>query len=375
MNNIPLLISAACLFMTSCAGSENQSDIVFSTIDAVEGSDDLADYIEITNVVPLETSDSIVIGSITDIKKHGNDLYLLTGPNPFGFNAVLMKFSDTGKFKGQLSRLGDGPGEIHPFSTVSFDVSDNGIFINDYNRIQRYGHDGNFIGRVFENDIDIKTFILAGDKIVIAHGSDSLVCHAYTLDGVETAAGMPCSTIAIGAFLRPFSHLANGDILFHATPANDAAIYSPQNNTFREISITDIPGAQTAEAYESTVRINPEYGTKEGDFSGTLVITFSENGNDRILSTLNIKEGGDNLWLSKDGESTVKLSSYKDSATGKCINIANGYPLGDGVWVGAVTAEKLKDTAEENELAPALKSVADTIDAEANPVLVFYKLK
>lgn len=123
------------------------------------------------------------------------------------------------------------------------------------------------------------------------------------------------------------------------------------------------------------MRINPEYGTKEGDFSGTLVITFSENGNDRILSTLNIKEGGDNLWLSKDGESTVKLSSYKDSATGKCINIANGYPLGDGVWVGAVTAEKLKDTAAENELAPALKSVADTIDAEANPVLVFYKLK
>lgn len=240
----------------------------------------------------------------------------------------------------------------------------------------QYDHDGNYISTIIKGR-NVLSFRTEGERLVAALGDDSLLCHAYDMRGEEIAAAMPRTTLGAIGGMNSMIELADGRMLYHVATANDGMLFNPADDKFSLLDITEIPDAQTAVAYEATVRRDPKYGVMVGEDAGVMVNALTASGDDMILGT-NRPEGADAaLWLSKNGAVTRIASGdgMADTATGGTVFYPAGSPVGDGVWVYPVSAESLLDAVAEKSVDSKLRDAASGLAADDNPVLVFYKLK
>ncbi len=372
-----ILIVLMTVFMVACSSDDAAKTALIATDEATSVADgDIADYIEAVDAVAIPVSDSLLISHVVDVKQHGEDLYLLCSNNPFGMDGTILKLGADGSYKGSLTHRGEGPGELRPFSLIAFDVNDKGLYVSDSQKIMQYDHDGNYLSTIIKGR-NILSFRTDGERLVAALGDDSLLCHAFDMRGEEIAAAMPRTTLGAVGGINSMLKLADGRMLYHVASANDGMLFDPADASFSPLDITEIPDAQTAAAYEATVKRDPKFGVMVGEDAGVLVNALTVSGDDMILGT-NRPEGADAaLWLSKNGAVTRIASGdgLADTATGGAVFYPAGSSVGDGVWVYPVNAEGLLDVVAEKEVASRLRDVASGLAADDNPVLVFYKLK
>ncbi len=260
-----ILIVLMTVFMVACSSDDAAKTALIATDEATSVADgDIADYIEAVDAVAIPVSDSLLISHVVDVKQHGEDLYLLCSNNPFGMDGTILKLGADGSYKGSLTHRGEGPGELRPFSLIAFDVNDKGLFVSDSQKIMQYDHDGNYLSTIIKGR-NILSFRTDGERLVAALGDDSLLCHAFDMRGEEIAAAMPRTTLGAVGGINSMLKLTYGRMLYHVASANDGMLFDPADASFSPLDITEIPDAQTAAAYEATVKRDPKFGVMVGE--------------------------------------------------------------------------------------------------------------
>lgn len=113
--------------------------------------------------IPLETTDSCLIGSITYLRVIGDTIVVVDGQKA----KRIFLFNTDGTFLNSIGRAGSGPGE---YSVVSQAIADNsGISIYDMqtNRYIRYDYQGNVIGETSFNETSPVSVMRQSDEIFI----------------------------------------------------------------------------------------------------------------------------------------------------------------------------------------------------------------
>lgn len=107
------------LLSCSRGNSDNSCIAVESEIEQLDFAN-LSDLVSDFKIVPLETSDSLIIGRISKVKKRGDALYVQADDR-------LLKFSLAGDFERELIHKGSGPDEV--LNIADFEVKGNNIYI------------------------------------------------------------------------------------------------------------------------------------------------------------------------------------------------------------------------------------------------------
>ena len=139
-NIIPLI-----LLLFSCTAQENNdSDKTVIPVAKAIGSGkilNLSDYAQSVSYIPLETNDSVLIGSIGSVLIQ-NNAYLIKTHQP-GQSAQCLLFDKTGKFVRQIGTYGQGPKEYTSINYMDLHPTVNHIFLDHRERYIEYGLDGN----------------------------------------------------------------------------------------------------------------------------------------------------------------------------------------------------------------------------------------
>lgn len=102
----------------------------------------LSDFFDTIYYIPLETKDSVVVGSIHKIEFFKNRVFISDNIS----NKVYV-FNMMGKYLNSIGKKGKGPGEISKISETAVDTFTNSILIFDFNlkKELRYDFSGDFI--------------------------------------------------------------------------------------------------------------------------------------------------------------------------------------------------------------------------------------
>ena len=137
------------ILLGSCSSDkeENFDDTIIINIDAKQsvGKYDVSNLLgENYSIVPLETSDSSLIGSIDKIEMKGDYIYIL---DILG-NSVL-KYHKNGTYKDKLFAMGQGPGEYIGITDMT--VTDSSIVVIDRFSLKRIEYDSDTYSVLSEN--------------------------------------------------------------------------------------------------------------------------------------------------------------------------------------------------------------------------------
>ena len=149
-----LLISVALL--TSCSGGEASHEVVYPLYVKINLSEASTNPIRLSEIadeiryIPLEITDSVVLGSVDVISvKLSPDFIFVKN------NQEIFRFSNTGKFLNKVSTKGRGPGEVNQLWEFTV-VNDDGkvyAFDRSGNKIKIFDYSGSYYGeldRLFE---------------------------------------------------------------------------------------------------------------------------------------------------------------------------------------------------------------------------------
>lgn len=145
----PLL---ACLLLSGCKGGAKMektalNDTTFHTIQFVPKAEDMKQRMPVSRIatrveyIPLETSDSILIGYIENMVVWKGRFYFYDRKNE-----TLFCFGADGRFLHRIGRQGEGPQEYTSCKTFDIDPANGDVYINDSRsrRVCVYTADGQF---------------------------------------------------------------------------------------------------------------------------------------------------------------------------------------------------------------------------------------
>ena len=100
----------------------------------------LSDYASDIRYIPLETSDSILIGGISNVMYERETIYILD------YSGKIHLFDETGKYRKSFLRQGRGPGEYSDPFSINVNPDNGDIFILDaWKGLLRYDNNFNFL--------------------------------------------------------------------------------------------------------------------------------------------------------------------------------------------------------------------------------------
>ena len=117
------------LLFWSCKNVSNELEGVV-TINVREGIGksstvlQLEDEIESVECIPLETSDSVLISNILDLRMTDNYIFVYNGKT-----SEIFQFNRDGKFIRKIGREGNGPGEYSLITELGIDESNKRLYI------------------------------------------------------------------------------------------------------------------------------------------------------------------------------------------------------------------------------------------------------
>lgn len=142
-----LLIIPALLFLLSCSREEIVPGDSVIYVDYENDKQDeifnYSDYLDSVKYVPLETTDSCLVGNVRDIHFVNDQFYISD-------NKTVFVFSKEGKFVGKVSRCGRGHGEYLNLSYFDVNKSNGEICIYDQGKgmVHVYTQNGTFLRNV-----------------------------------------------------------------------------------------------------------------------------------------------------------------------------------------------------------------------------------
>ena len=162
-----LAIGLACL-MGACTpfGQEEKKGLetVRVEVDNIRTDVKLSEFAE-AKLVPLPTSDDLLIGSINRIRTSEKSICLSDG------NAIY-RFSRSGEFQGKIEKKGQGPDEYARIN--DFVVAEDGnvwILPNGKTSLMLYSWDNRLVKEVKIESSYSSTIYRMGDKLVLNNGS------------------------------------------------------------------------------------------------------------------------------------------------------------------------------------------------------------
>ncbi|MDR1338797.1 MAG: 6-bladed beta-propeller [Prevotellaceae bacterium] len=194
MNRNGVLFCVCLVCLSAC--KDRQSDLMLpDTVIKVSGNfngtlftDDMLDSIQI---IPLETSSESLIGAVHQMYHVGDKYYIQSL-----IQKEILIFSASGKYLGNLSKVGNGPGEYVELRDFKVDDAGN-IYVLGYNELIKYRADGDV---VFERKLDFPDmekyrifpihFVEYGDSVLFlwqgsANLSDNEVDKYYGMYQIE----------------------------------------------------------------------------------------------------------------------------------------------------------------------------------------------
>ena len=165
MNNLYICFLLS-LLLTSC-GRSNESEYNAIELNITNENADFSLPIEDISfkpeLIPLETSDSVLIGNVNSVKET-RKYFVIVSDYKFIF-----LFDKAGKFFSKISNEGHGPGEYLGIRTLRVDESNEIMYVMDYfgRQMLKYNFNGEFKGSfpLPEEKYSITGFFIVGDNI------------------------------------------------------------------------------------------------------------------------------------------------------------------------------------------------------------------
>lgn len=135
-----LLWAVAVGFLAACSEAAPEEEVLFADVTDERGVVKLSEVLSSHALVPLETTEESLVGEVMKIVKENGMYYLACD-----WKNILM-FDGDGKYRGQIDRVGAGPGEYR--HVVDFDVQGERIAVLDADKVYFYTLEGSFLRRV-----------------------------------------------------------------------------------------------------------------------------------------------------------------------------------------------------------------------------------
>lgn len=132
------LMAAGCL--AACSESASEEEVLFANVADESGVVKLSEVLSSHALVPLETTEESLVGEVMKIVKENGMYYLACD----GRNILM--FDGAGKYRGQIDRIGAGPGEYQQMG--DFDVLGERIAVLDADKVYFYTLEGDYVRRV-----------------------------------------------------------------------------------------------------------------------------------------------------------------------------------------------------------------------------------
>lgn len=335
----------------------------------------MSNIIQLENIIPLETTDSSLIGRIEKIMKKNNDIYVKSDKNS------LLLFHEDGKFQGHIGTLGIGP-EEYPMA-IDFDVDADNVYVLTVGKIQVYNRTGKF-ERTIPLNFNVAGFRVLRERILLFVLGDDFVIHLIDKTGnpIETVLKRTQALRLCKAI--PFVRYTNDVYLFAQGRSNDVLAYDESTNTFS--SMTYLSSSDNLSATEENLLLEEHNGHRDNSIeSKTCFDGLSSNGKQILFGAIKGKDDLD-LWM-KDitsGKSDVySLLSLKNDLTFTSVNsFFNDNTEGDNGFLSYFVPYYIEEGLSKNESHSneknykILKKILSNINIEeANPIIIEYKFK
>ena len=333
----------------------------------------LSSIIDIKNIIPLETNDYSIIGDIGKILKYKDKIYIL-----YNRKTVLV-FNDKGRFIQQIGSLGAGPGEYQLIG--DFDVTDENIYIRDYQKIQRYNLDGSYVSSI-TFDVNLFGINVVKDKILGFVTNDNKVSHIFTTDGKLINKYHPESKAATIGTSNYYWPLEEDLYLFPFVNSNDALAYNTKNNEYNYMKLIDLPDMLTLDDINHLNENGTVYNIRE---KGRVVWPFNSNTEQAFCITPKGIEKGI-LWI-KDKDSKVEKAFDRehiinDISFTNIQSFFSCFTRSEDSFIAYIMPYELKEALQQekernlqSDFHSRMKDLANSLSEEDNPILIEYEFK
>ncbi len=140
MSHKNIFLSLTYLLLCACSGKVTQQQAI--VIDLMDAQDSIpySVFVDSIETIPLETTDSCLIGYIQDIAATDDRFFILDQKQQ-----TVWVFDRQGNFINRIGKRGNGPGEYVRISQIEYDKRKQMIVLLVWNRLMYYTPDGRYI--------------------------------------------------------------------------------------------------------------------------------------------------------------------------------------------------------------------------------------
>ena len=424
MKNLPFLLLVFCMsyLLNSCDGNksgESASDGIktISLPDAIgkERIVNLSEVAKSIQYIPLETSDSSLLGDISRPILEDGVFYVIISKG-FNQNEYRMYHFD-GRFKGKLGTIGRAKGELPQIEhfSLSFDPVTRNPMIYSINKLVEYDKDGNFIKEVYapideggnfrsfklhkvgESYISMVSDMMANKFGVISFNSNKEIIAESPVgivtgnkdenkSGEDVAGNEESMTISIGGVMT------NSVVIISRHPT----LY-PYKTGFRFVADNGTEIYSLDEKLNTTTHYILDFGkykikakATEDDWKRSIIFVagFTCETDNYLFLTYNFGGNEPNGYTpplvsaiyDKESEELILLKRADPNMRGFKNDLDNGAPFwpvhisNQGEMIMSLSAAKFIELSEKYD-SPEMKRVAATLTENSNPVMVIAKIK
>ena len=183
MKDIYLLFILTLLCACHHQPGNGSDDLIELFVDDQYEERNLSELVESIRVIPLETTDQSLIGSIADLGYDDGNFFVLDG-----YNQLVSQFDEKGQFIRKLVQRGNGPDDIQHPQMFSIDKLHNEVWLSNNTNFMRFDYHGNYLGKrdyqldftdwYIDEDYDIYFYTGKHDN---AHNEDGFMTGDLTL--------------------------------------------------------------------------------------------------------------------------------------------------------------------------------------------------
>lgn len=365
MKNILLSAAASLCCCVSCTQTTNET--VCTTIDlgaSIGQTTDvipLNDLFDITQVLPIETTDDFLLSSISLVGNPEKELVINDSDRLYFVDKA------TGKLLSKIDRKGNGPEEYTDTRIAAVDNEGN-VLLYDFGRktLMKYSPRGEFLSSI-KNDSTGSVFQLADGNYAISYNpsiESSAGIAIYDKDFKLLRQGLSNDKLE-SEFMVIFNAMFENDgkAYFRDTPHNDTlfCVTSEKDEPFLVLNKGDLK--VPAEVFE-------KYDIYKRDRSKYIMNDYIKLAGDKLFITFTYDEKRyHDIWDMKTSKLLYRSAIGKDGGT-------QGIPLQiEGtevvVWPKLTYGDKVYVEVQAEEAQAFLPSISET----DNPVLVELTLK
>ena len=381
-NSEPLDMKFYCLLLLvlflSCKQESDRKEALMDAV-AAERSDarmDLSSILKVKKIIPLQTSDSSLVGRVNKIYKSEGCFYVQSG------NKTLTVFNGEGKFLRKIGSLGNGPEEFPDLT--DFDVDRQHVYILTARKILVFDKRGKY-ERSIALPGNVSGFRVIGDKMLMFVLGEEHVCYLTDMEGKVVECRLKRNEALRLVRAVPFVSYGTHKILFQKGHSNDLLSYDLTTGCFEDMVFLASGDALSSEK-ENELLQTPGINRQDILSYGTVFDGLTSSATQTIFGSIE-KGKGLTLWVKdhvKGTQRSYALSNLRDDITYTSPDffaMENTYsPESFITYIQPYRiVEGLEENAEHSQ-EDNYKSIKQVMDSagdaeEGNPVLIEFEFE